>query len=191
MSRPIPAPGEWAIDPRHVSVLFQVQHLMVARVRGRFDSVRGRIRVGSEPANSSLEVEIEAASINTGVAPRDAHLRSPAFLDVERFPRLRYTAAQIRPGAAPDRWAIPGELELHGITRPVALDMRYLGSYEDESVPLAAFCATAEFDREDFGIVYNRALSLGGVAVGNLITVEIEVEAVPADALDALLAPRH
>ena len=191
MTRPTPAVGDWAIDPRHVSVIFRVQHLMVARVRGRFDTVHGSLRVAEDPLCSALDVVIDAASVNTGNAARDAHLRSPAFLDVQRFAQLRYTASSIQPGPEPDRWTVPGEFTLHGTTRPVELDLRYLGSYEDEGVPLAAFYATAEFDREDFGITFNRALAIGGVAIGSRISVEIEVEVIPPEAAELLAAPSH
>jgi polyisoprenoid-binding protein YceI len=189
MNRP-PA-GEWTIDPRHVSAIFRVQHLVVARVRGRFDTIRGTLRVAPRVQDSSLSVVIDAASINTGNPGRDAHLRSPAFLDVARFPELRYAATSVRPAAEPDAWTVEGELTLHGQTRPVELAMTYLGSYEDEGIPLIAFSATAEFDRHDFGITFNRPLAIGGNAIGTRIGVEIELEAIPPDAAAALAAPRH
>jgi polyisoprenoid-binding protein YceI len=183
--------GEWVIDYRHVSVIFRVQHLIVARVRGRFDTIRGTLSVPADPAASRLEVVIEAASVNTGNAFRDKHLRSADFLDVENHAELTYTAASMRPGGEPDQWVVEGDLRLRGVTRPVPLDMVYLGATTDVDGPVIAFTAKAELDRTEFGVIFNRPLSVGGFALGNAIEIEIEVEFIAPEALAIIAKPRH
>ncbi|GII90503.1 YceI family protein [Sinosporangium siamense] len=174
-----PDPGTWEIDPRHTSIIFTAQHLVVARVRGRFDVLSGSIEVRDPVEESRLSVTVEAGSVNSGVAKRDGHLRSPDFLDVERFPTLSYVSTGLR--LLDERtFTVEGDLTLHGVTRPVELAAEYLGSHADGDAPLVAFVATTSIDRNDFDLSYNRPLPAGGFAVGPRIDIEITVEALPA-----------
>ncbi|MEV7012866.1 YceI family protein [Streptosporangium sp. NPDC051022] len=173
-----PATGVWELDPRHTSVQFTVQHLVVARVRGRFDQVTGRFEVAEPAERSRLSVTVEAAGVSSGVARRDDHLRSPDFLHVEEFPTITYTSEAVRLGRD-GAFTIEGELTVRGITRPVELEARYLGTHSDGGVSLLAFSATGSVNREDFGVTFNRALEAGGLAIGGQIDIEVLVEALP------------
>ncbi|ACZ90257.1 YceI family protein [Streptosporangium roseum] len=179
-----PAAGVWEIDPRHTSVQFTIQHLVVARVRGRFDTVTGSFEVTDPAEGSRLSVGIEAAGVSSGVARRDDHLRSPDFLHAEAFPAITYVSTAVRPGEG-SAFTIEGELTLRGVTRPVELAARYLGAHSDGGVPLLAFSATGSVVREDFGVTFNRALEAGGLAIGSRVDIEILLEALPEG------TPRH
>jgi polyisoprenoid-binding protein YceI len=177
-TRTLPETGTWAIDGSHSSVEFVVRHLVVARVRGRFDEFEGAITVGERPEDSAVEVAIRAGSVDTRDPQRDEHLRSPDFLDVDRYPTLAYRSTAVRPLGG-ERFTVEGELTVHGVTRAVPLDLTYRGTARDPwGNTKAVFSAITEVDREDFGLTWNQALETGGVLVGRKITVEIEVEAV-------------
>lgn len=173
-----PAPGTWTIDASHSEVAFSARHMMVSKVKGRFPRFSGQLEIAERPEDSSLRVEIEAAGIDTGNEQRDAHLRSADFLDVERFPTLRYTSRSVeQTGRTTLR--VEGELTIRDVTRPVTL----FAEYEGGATPpwggtVAGFTARAEIDREDFGIVWNQVLEAGGVLVSKKIQIEIEIEAV-------------
>ncbi len=177
-----PEPGTWAIDPAHTVVGFNARHLMVAKVRGSFTTFDGTIHIDDDPAASSVEVTIDAASIDTGVADRDAHLRSPDFLDVENHPTIEFRSTAVR--ADGDGYQVHGDLTIRGTTRPVTLDMEYLGLARDPwGNDKAMFTATTKIDREDWGLSWNQALETGGLLVGKQVTIELEVQAaqVPAE----------
>jgi polyisoprenoid-binding protein YceI len=134
--------------------------------------------VGERPEDSSVEVAIRAGSVDTRDPQRDEHLRSPDFLDVDRYPTLAYRSRAVRPLGG-ERFTVEGELTVHGVTRAVPLDLTYRGTARDPwGNAKAVFSAATEVDREDFGLTWNQALETGGVLVGRKITVEIEVEAV-------------
>lgn len=170
----------WNIDTTHSGIHFSVRHMVFARVRGRFTGWSGAIQLDpSHPARSSVEVEIQAGSIDTGVADRDNHLRSPDFLDVEQFPTLRFKSKSVE--EAGDRYRITGDLTIRGVTREVVLDVEYAGQAKDPwGNKRAAFTASASFDRKDFGLRWNQVLEAGGVLVGERIEVELEIQAVQA-----------
>lgn len=178
MTTATPPVGVWEIDPRHTSLEFTVQHLVVAKVRGRFDGVTGTFEVADPPQESRLSVSVASANVSSGVARRDDHLRSPDFLDAEAFPTITYTSRAVRPGED-GAFTIEGELTVRGVTRPVELEARYLGTHADGGVPLVAFSATGSLDREDFGVTFNRVLEAGGLAIGSRLDIEILVEALP------------
>ncbi len=172
----------WQIDPTHTAVAFAVKHLMFTTVRGRFAEVSGTIRTDdADPAASSVEVEIEAASIDTGVADRDAHLRSADFLDVAShstltFRSTRVEGAAFRPG---ERFTVVGDLSIRGATREVELEAEFHGSGQDPwGGERAGFTARTEIDRREWGLEWNQALEAGGLLVGNSVRIELEVEAV-------------
>jgi polyisoprenoid-binding protein YceI len=169
--------GTWKIDPSHSEVGFSVRHLMVSKVRGRFTSFEGSFETADDHLTSNLSATVDLASIETGDAGRDEHLRSADFLDVEQHPTLTYRSTAIRPDG--DAFAVDGELSLHGVTRSVPLRLEVHGF---QASPFgdtrAGFTATTEIDRRDFGIEFNAPLEGGGVLVGNKIEITLEIEAI-------------
>ena len=152
--------------------------MMIAKVRGRFREFEGTIHIGERPEDSRVEVVIEAASIDTRDRTRDRHLRSADFLDVERYPELRFTSTSVRAGDN-DRWQVTGDLTARDVTCSVVLDLEYDGAMVDPWGNLrAGFLATTEIDREQFDITWNQALEAGGFLVGKGVRIEIDVEAV-------------
>jgi polyisoprenoid-binding protein YceI len=175
----LPETGTWAVDASHSSIEFVAKHLVVSKVRGRFQAFTGSLVVAEPIEHSTVEVTIDAASITTNDEGRDGHLRSGDFLDVEAHPTLtfRSTGAQHRSG---DEWTIPGELTIRGVTQPVELDVAYLGVFVDPwGNQKAAFSASTEIDREAFGLTWNQALEAGGVLVGRTVKIELDVQAAP------------
>lgn len=170
-----PAAGTWTIDKAHSTVEFVARHLMITKVRGAFEDYDGTIVVGDDPTNSSIEVVFEAASITTGSDDRDAHLRSPDFLDAETFGTIAYRADRIE--SAGDGWVARGELTIKDVTLPVDLPFEFLGVTTDPwGNPKAGFEARAEIDREDFGLTWNVALESGGVLVSKKVAIEIALQ---------------
>ncbi len=175
--RELPPVGRWTIDATHSDVQFVARHMMIAKVRGHFREFEGWIDVAERPEDSRVEVVI-AASIDTGDPTRDAHLRSPDFLDVERYPHITYRSTAVRP-AEGDRWRVEGDLTIRDVTRPVALDVEFEGVALDPWGNLrAGFVASAQIDREEFAVTWNQALETGGFLVGKGIRVELDIEAV-------------
>jgi polyisoprenoid-binding protein YceI len=173
----LPAPGLYLIDTAHSTVSARAHHLGLATVTGRFTEFAGAITVDPDIARSRVDAEIVAASIETGNAQRDAHLRSPDFLDIERYPTLRFEADRVERGGA--GWVLPGRLTLAGTTRPVQLDLNYLGTGPDPwGGTRAAFTATTELRRQDFQLNWNQAVGVGIAVFGTTLRVTIDVEAV-------------
>jgi polyisoprenoid-binding protein YceI len=173
-----PPAGTYDIDPGHTTVEVIARHMMLAKVRGRFEQFSGTIRIGDDPNDSSAEVDIESGSINTAEQQRDAHLRSPDFLDIEQWPsiRLRTTGLQ---HVGKNRFRVPAELTIRDVTRPVEMDVELEGVAKDPwGNTRAFFSASFKIDREDFGITWNQVLETGGMLVGKQLTAEIEVQAV-------------
>lgn len=176
----------WNIDTAHSGIHFKVRHLVFAKVRGRFATWSGAIRLDDDDlTRSSVEVEIDAASIDTGVADRDKHLRSADFLDVEQFPKLTFRSKRVEK-VDDERYRVHGELAIHGVTREVALDTEYAGKAKDPwGNERAAFAATVSIDRGDFGLEWNQVLEAGGVLVGERIEISLEIQAIKAAAVQA------
>lgn len=173
----LPAAGTWEIDRSHSSVEFVVRHLMVAKVRGRFADFAGALVIGEEPEQSSVAVSIQAASLDTRDAQRDEHLRSADFFDVEKHATVEFASTAVEPAGG--QWKVAGDLRIAEVTRPVTLDVEFLGVANDPwGGHRAAFSASTEIDREDWGLTWNQALETGGFVVGKKIRVEIEVESV-------------
>jgi len=178
----IPAAGTWEIDASHSSVGFVVRHLMVSKVRGSFGAFEGRIDIGADPTSSSVDVQIDAGSIYTGDANRDGHLRSPDFLDIDRWPHLRFRSTEVTEVDG-NRFKLLGELTIRDVTRPVTLDVEYLGASADPyGNTRSAFTASTEIDREEFGITWNQALETGGVLVGRKVQIVLDVTGVKPSA---------
>ena len=174
----------WEIDPTHSAVEFAVKHMMFTTVRGRFKDVKGTIEVDEQnPDRSTVNVEIGAASIDTGVADRDAHLRSADFLDVEKHPTLTFRSKRIE-GAMKkegDRFKVVGDLMIRGKAIEVTLESTYGGTGKDPWGNIkGAAEATAKIDRRDWGLMWNQALETGGILVANEVRIEVQVQAVKA-----------
>ncbi|HUF85334.1 MAG TPA: YceI family protein [Acidimicrobiia bacterium] len=170
-------PGVWEIDASHSNVEFVARHLL-SKVRGRFAGFEGAITIGDDPSGSSVEATIDAASVDTGNPDRDAHLRSPDFLDVEQFPQLSFRSTAVTEDGE-DRYRVDGDLTVRGVTRPVTLELEYLGWSDDPwGGKRAGFSAITEIDRHDFGATWNLAVETGGVVVGRKVRIELEIEAV-------------
>jgi polyisoprenoid-binding protein YceI len=170
----------WQIDPAHTSVQFSARHLMISNVRGEFTKVSGTIASdGDDPGSVKIDAVIDAASIDTRVAMRDGHLRSPEFLDVEKYPTITFKSKKLEPNGK-GKWKLTGDLTLHGVTREVVLDVE--GPTAIIKDPMGktrvGASASATISRKDFGLTWNRALEAGGVMVGDEIPIVIDVEAV-------------
>lgn len=169
----------YQIEPAHSAVHFSVRHLMISTVRGEFTRVAGTVQYDpAQPSSTRIDATIEAASIHTRDAQRDAHLRGADFLDAEKFPALEYHAALADSDGAGLR--VSGQLTLHGITRPVTLMVRDITSEIKDPFGGVRRGATAQarLNRKDFGLTYNLALETGGVLVGEEIEIQIELELV-------------
>ncbi|MDA8399456.1 MAG: YceI family protein [Actinomycetota bacterium] len=174
----IPSPGTFKLDPSHIEIGFAVRHMMVAKVHGRFAKADGTVVIAEDPTNSTVEVTIETASIDTREENRDAHLRSPDFLDVERFPTMTFRSTEVR-RAGQGRWNVVGDLTIRDVTKPVALDTTFEGVVQDPyGNQRIGVSAVAEIDREEFGLTWNAALEAGGMVVGRQVKIEIEAEAI-------------
>ena len=170
--------GTWAIDPTHTTIGFSVRHAMVSKVRGNFSDFAGSAIIdGANLAASSVEVTIQAGSIDTKNADRDGHLVSADFLDVENFPTLTFTSTNVAVNGADV--TITGDLTIHGVTRSVTVEFEYIGTSLDPfGFTRVGFEGTAKISRKDFSLVWNAALETGGVLVGDEITLVLDVEAV-------------
>ncbi len=177
----LPAAGAYALDASHTHVGFKVRHLMVSKVRGRFADFAGTVTIAEQPLESAVEVTVQLASIDTRDEQRDGHLRGADFFDVEQNPTMTFRSTGVRE-AGKNRYQVDGELSLLGVTKPLVLDVAFDGSATDPwGGKRAAFTATGEIDREEFGLTWNQALETGGVLVGKKIEIEIEAEAVLQD----------
>lgn len=168
--------GEYLIDPAHSRLGFAARHAMVATVRGSFTKFEGRLHIdATEPARSTAEIDIDAASIDTGHPDRDAHLRSPEFLDVQRFPALRFRSTGAEK-VAEDTYRMTGELTVRDVTRPTTLDLVYQGASNDPWGHLRlGFEGSATLSRKDWGLTWNVALEAGGVLVGDKVRLELDL----------------
>jgi polyisoprenoid-binding protein YceI len=172
----VPAAGAWSIDPGHTSVEFVGRHFMLTKIRGRFANVTGTVVIADDPAESSVSVLIDMTSVESGSQERDAHLRSADFFDVEHHPTATFESIDMDWHGG-DRAVVHGELTIVGVTREVALDVRFVGGTPDPWGNLrSVFSARAELDREDWGLTWNMPLEAGGLLVSKRIQLEIESE---------------
>jgi len=178
--------NNWNIDTVHSGINFSVRHMVVSKVRGRFAKFSGELAIDdADLTRSSVDVAIDAASVDTGNTQRDTHLRSADFFDVETFPELRFRSTRIeKRGDA--RYAVVGQLTIRDVTREVSLDVEFGGRARDPwGNERLGFVATASVDRKDFGLRWNQALETGGVLVGDRIDIELELQGVRAAAKQA------
>ncbi len=175
----VPAPGLWVFDKAHTTIGAIGRHMMVSKVRGRFKEYDGEIHVAEKPEGSWVEIKIQADSIDTGVQQRDDHLRSSDFMYVEKYPYLTFKSTKVEILDAANL-RVTGDMTIRDVTRPVVLDVEYLGVERPPWGGVAAgFSATTELERADWDMTWNQALESGGVLVGKRLKVELEVEAVP------------
>jgi len=172
----LPGAGTYRFGPEHSTLEFSGKHIFTT-ARGRFGSFEGTIEVGDGPQDSSVELSIDAGSLQSSSQMRDDHLRSPDFLNVEGFPRIAFRSKALRPTGG-RAFELDGELTIKDITRPVTLTGEYLGSAVDPFGNTSiGFTAATSFDRADFEMTWNMALEAGGWLVGKTVTVEVQVEA--------------
>jgi polyisoprenoid-binding protein YceI len=168
----------WDIDYGHSSIGFSVRHMVVAKVRGHFTKWEGKLSLDTENlAGSSVDVTIDATSIDTRDAQRDGHLKSPDFLDVEKFGTIAFKSTKVEK-KADDEITVSGNLTIHGVTKEVVLTTEYGGRAKDPwGGERAGFTAKTKVNRKDFGLAWNQVLEAGGVLVGETIEISIDVEA--------------
>lgn len=169
----------WEFDLAHSSINFSVRHLVVAKVRGRFGAWSGTLEFDEQnPKDAKVEVQIEAASIDTKDEARDKHLRSGDFLDVDNHKHLSFKSTSVEK-VSDKNFRVNGELTVRGHSEPVVLDVEYAGRVKDPwGNERAVFSAHTSVDRKKFGLNWNQALETGGVLVGDKVEIEIEIEAV-------------
>ncbi|MGI5524723.1 YceI family protein [Micromonospora sp. CA-259024] len=174
----IPTAGTYALDVAHKRVGFVARHMMVSKVRGEFNDATATITVAEDPLQSSVVATIQAASVDTTQADRDAHLRGPEFLDSEKFPTLDFRSTGVKSQRG-NEFVLVGELTIKGVTRPVELEVEFEGVGRSPfGQDIFGFSASTEIDREEFGLTWNVALETGGVLVSRKIKIEIEGEAI-------------
>ena len=180
---------KWAFDVVHSSINFTVRHMVVSKVRGRFTKFEGTLVMDDkDPSGGQVEVVIDASSIDTGVQQRDEHLRSADFFDADHFPTITFKSTRVEKAGA-GALKVTGDLSMHGVTRPVVLDVEYAGSAKDPWGGVrAGFSATASLDRKDFGLRYNQILETGSVVVGETVEIAIDAEMVQQAAVPAMAA---
>jgi len=171
--------GTWAIDPVHSEVSFTVRHMMVSKVRGRFDTFEGSIVTAEDPLASVVTASVDLSSINTGQEQRDAHIRSADFFEVEKYSHMTFVSTGIRVDG--DDFLLDGDLTLKGVTKPVTFKLEISGFGPDAyGGTRAGFSATTEINRIDYGVTFNGPIPgvPGGVAVSEKVTISLEVEGI-------------
>jgi polyisoprenoid-binding protein YceI len=171
-------PTQWQLDPAHSAAHFSVRHLMISNVRGEFTKLTGTAQINpADPAKSTVEVTIEAGSLNTREPQRDEHLRSPDFFDVANFPTLSFRSRRVEPLDA-ETFKVTGDLTIHGVTKQVTFDVE--GPTPSVKDPWgnirAGITASAKVNRKDFGLVWNALTEAGGVVVGDEVKITIDAE---------------
>src|SRR5215216_823761 len=175
--RSVPEPGTWEIDPSHQSFEFVARHLM-AKVRGKFSGVSGAATVAEVPGDSTLEIELDTTTVDTGDATRDGHLRSNDFFGAEDHPTISFRSTGIRPGDGETEWKVDGELTIKGVTRPMTVDVEFLGGAIDPwgNQRIGFSGVVPEVNREDWGLTWNAPLETGGFLLSRNVRLEIEAE---------------
>jgi polyisoprenoid-binding protein YceI len=176
--------SDWRIDPAHSRVGFTVRHMMIANVHGAFGKVEGNIHEDAQDMRrSTVAVVIGVASVDTLEPKRDAQLRSPDFFDAAKFPTMTFHSTQVS-GAGTGKLALSGELSLHGVTRPISLEVTWPAQTARDPVTGArrrAASARCTLNREDYGLLWNRSMESGGVLVSAEVQINIDLELVEAD----------
>ncbi len=177
-----PATTLWNIDTAHSHAQFKVKHMMISNVKGEFTAVTGSLQYDSENvANSTVQVTIDATTINTREPQRDTHLKSADFFDIEKFPTLTFKSTRVSK-KGDGELSVAGDLTIHGVTRTVTFEV------EDFTAPMKdpwgntriGLSATTKINRKDFGLTWNAALEAGGIVVGEEVTITLDVEFIKA-----------
>ena len=169
----------WEIDPAHSEVMFSVRHAMISTVRGHFNVVSGHLHIDDQnPANSWVDAQVDASSINTREERRDGHLKSPDFFDVAKYPTITFKSNKVEHVGGSD-YTVTGDLTMHGVTKQVTFSAEYGGQGNDAyGMHRAGISVKGKINREDWGLTYNAALEAGGVLVSKDVTIEIDLSAV-------------
>lgn len=176
--------AEFGFDKVHSHIGFSVKHIL-SKVHGEFKDYDGTITFDpAKPEAGKVKVTIQAASINTDNEMRDHHLQSPDFFDAQKFPTLSYVSKKVVKGDGENKYKVEGDLTMHGVTKPVTLDVEYLGADTQPldkegkmTAQIAGFSATTKVDRRDFGLVWNMALASGNLMVGNEVDITLDIAA--------------
>ncbi|AZH83658.1 polyisoprenoid-binding protein [Plantibacter sp. PA-3-X8] len=168
--------GTWEVDATHSEVGFSIRHIMVSKVKGKFERFNATFVTPENPLETKITASAEVASINTNQADRDGHLRTGDFFDAETYPTIDFVSTGAR--AKGDDFLVDGDLTIKGVTKPVTFTVEF-GGFATDPYGNYKFGATAttEINREDFGLTYNAALETGGVLLGNDVTITIELQA--------------
>ncbi|MEU0215587.1 YceI family protein [Streptomyces sp. NPDC006265] len=171
--------GEWVVDPAHSRIGFSVRHAMVTTVRGCFLEYESRLYFDAhDPARSRADITLFTASVDTGVEQRDAHLVGRDFLDAATYPRMRFTSTEVQQTGA-DLFSMSGELTIKGVSRPVVLDMTYIGNVTDPfGYDRVGFDGTTTINRSDWGLTYNSRLAEGGAMVSEKVRLQLDIAAI-------------
>jgi polyisoprenoid-binding protein YceI len=177
--RQVPKVGTWEIDPSHASFGFVARHLM-SKVRGSFSGVSGVATIAEVPEESTLEVEIDTTTVDTREPNRDGHLRSNDFFGVEEHPTISFRSTAVRPAEGGTHWQVEGDLTIKGVSRPVTVDVEFLGAGLDPwgNQRIGFSGVVAEVNREDWGLTWNAPLETGGFLLSKSVRLEIEAELV-------------
>ncbi|HRQ37878.1 MAG TPA: YceI family protein [Chloroflexota bacterium] len=179
----------WQIDSAHSQIYFTVRHMMISKVRGQFESFTGTVNYNEEnPTSTTVDIQIDAASLNTKEGQRDGHLKSPDFLDVANYPVVRFQSTKVEK-TGEDTGKLYGELTIRDVTKPVVLDVEYAGQAQSPwGTVSAGFSGSTSINRKDWGLNWNQALETGGVLVADKIQIEIELELVKVPEAEAVPA---
>ena len=181
VAAPAVAVTTWNIDSTHSSAQFKVKHMMISNVKGEFTAITGTLKYDpANPANSYVEASIDAKSISTRDPQRDAHLKSPDFFDVEKYPALTFKSNRV--SGKNGELSVEGDLTIHGVTRPATFEVE--GPSEAAKDPWGntriGLSATTRINRKDFGLTWNAALETGGILVGDEVTITLDIQFVKA-----------
>ncbi len=167
--------GSFAVDPMHSKVGFEIPHLVISSVEGHFNKFEGTIDLGEKFDKSSVKASADVGSIDTGVAKRDDHLKSPDFFDAAKFPKMTFVSSEIK--GSPESFKMTGDLTIKGVTKKVTFNGKFMGTVNDGmGNEKAAFSATTSIKRADFGLTWNKAIEAGPV-VGETLTINLKIEA--------------
>ena len=173
----------WEIDSVHSHVAFSVRHMMVSTVRGRFNVLRGHLHIDeANPANSWVEAEVDASSVDTHDAGRDGHLRSPDFFDTEKYPTITFKSTNVE-HLDGDEYRVTGDLTMHGVTKSITFQAEYSGQSNMMGVQRAGLTARTKINRKEFDLGWGSIAEAGQVAVSETVNLEIDLEANPAPVL--------
>jgi polyisoprenoid-binding protein YceI len=178
-TNPAALTGTWVLDPAHTRLGFSAKHAMVTTVRGQFETVEGTLSLnGEDPTASTANATIQAASFASGTADRDTHVKSPDFLDVEKYPTLSFASTGVK-AVGDDEYIVSGDLTIHGVTRTVDLEVEFEGVSKDPfGNDRIGFSGKTEISRKDFDLTWNVALEAGGWLVSDKVKITLDVAAI-------------